>query len=341
VDAARANYTGPIRLAIQGLPAGIQIAGDEIGAEDNIGLVTLTAPSGAPAHSLGGIVGRAETGDPPLVRVARSPETNASRDQPWLTSQLALAIAEPAPLGIAWLEDAGQTPLLGGSLPLRVQLMRSGDNQNAIRLRLLTTQTTPQKKEKQNNQDVLVDDLERTLRLDSAAEFGPETQEAVVHLLVPPDLPVKRWGLVLVAELLSADKQSVTAAVATPIRHIEPARALAVELAGPATIEARAGDGATGAFTGKLVRREGFLHPVTVTLAGLPEGYPAPSVTVPGDQHEFTLEVRFPAEAKPADLNEIKLVATALTDAANPKSLIRSAGATVALKVVAGEKPKP
>ena len=68
----------------------------------------------------------------------------------------------------------------------------------------------------------------------------------------------------------------------------------------------------------------GFNHPVTVTLNGLPKEYPAPRIVVPGDQTDFTLAVSFPYGAKPAELKNIKLLATAQTDPQNPKSMVQS-----------------
>ena len=75
---------------------------------------------------------------------------------------------------------------------------------------------------------------------------------------------------------------------------------------------------------------------MTVTLAGLPEGYAAPSIEVPADQTEFKLEVRFPKEAKPADLKDIKLVASAPTDL-KPEIKVSSNQINTMIKVVAQE----
>ena len=74
---------------------------------------------------------------------------------------------------------------------------------------------------------------------------------------------------------------------------------------------------------------------MTLTLAGLPKEYPAPKIEVPADKSEFTLEVRFAAQAKPAELKNIKLTATMLLDAADPKSSVKSNDIGVTIKVVA------
>ena len=138
------------------------------------------------------------------------------------------------------------------------------------------------------------------------------------------------------AELLSADNKNVVASVSTRQLNITPLDAIHVALSTEATIQARAGEGETGHFAGTITRAPGFDKPVTVTLAGLPEGYAAPSIEVPADQTEFTLEVRFAKEAKAADFKDIKLVANAATDL-KPEVKVASNQINTNIKVVAQE----
>ena len=128
------------------------------------------------------------------------------------------------------------------------------------------------------------------------------------------------------------------ATVATPTQRLTPVSPLGLALAGPAEIEAKAGAGETGRFTGKVLRRGGYAQPVKVTLEGLPQGYPAPEVVLAAEATEFALPVNFPYGAKEGKLQGVKLVAVSQPDPQNAATL-RSEAIAVALNVVPGEKP--
>jgi hypothetical protein len=339
VQVARAGYNGPIQLAVEGLPKSVQLAGDLIPAGDTIGLLTITAPNGTALRGLASIIGRSTEPQSTLVSVARVAETSASVQQPWLRSELGLAVSEPSPIGIAWSQTgAADKLLLGGRLPLNLKLTRAESAKGNVRLKLLTTQVMPKRTIKKDNKDEVVDDVDRALRLDGAPEFATGVQDATADVLVPADLPEKDWGLVLVAELLSADKKSVVATAVAPLWQLPAVRAVRLELASAANIEAKAGGGDTGQFTGKVVRMTGLNQPVTVTLSGLPEGYPPPQIVLAAGQSDFILPVSFPSGAKPAELKGVKLMATSQTDPKDPKSLVRGNEVPVTVKVVPGEK---
>jgi hypothetical protein len=150
---------------------------------------------------------------------------------------------------------------------------------------------------------------------------------------------VQEWGLVIVADALAADGKTVLATIATPARRLRPLSPIGLELAGPAEIEAKAGAGETGRLVGRVVRNGGYAQPVTVTLEGLPQGYPAPKTELPADQSDFTLPVSFPYGAKTGKLEGIKLVATSIPNPMNAAAVLRSEPVAVALNVVPGEKP--
>ena len=132
-------------------------------------------------------------------------------------------------------------------------------------------------------------------------------------------------------------KITTQATSATTVRRIAARRAIKLELAGAKMIDARAGDGETGKFAGKIERLPGLEAPVTVTLAGLPKEYPAPKVVVPADQNEFELAVRFPKTAKPGELKNVQLIASVAVDENDPKSRARSNSVPVTVKVVAAD----
>jgi hypothetical protein len=334
VQVTRAGYDGPIELSIDQLPTGVQLAGDRIPAGGEIGLLTLTAPASEAVFGLASVVGRGTASQTKIARVAKFPTTGLPQLHHF-RGLLGIAITQPAPIQIAWrMPDADEKLLLGGYLPIGVKLGRADGVSGDIRVRLLTSQVVPKTTVKKDNQDQVVDDVERTLRLEAIREFEPGVEDATLEITTPADLPEQHWAVVLVAELLSADKKSAVATVATPARYLHAVRALAIELSSPPSIEATAGDGDTGQFTGKVTRMPGLQQPVTVTLMGLPEQYPAPQVVVPADQLEFTLPVRFPADSKPVELKDITVTATALTDPENPRSIVRSNTVPVTIKLL-------
>lgn len=229
VEVQRTGYGGPIEISIDGLPAGMQLTGNTIPAGATSGLVTVSAPNSAPAGAPGSppaaapvaarvaIVGKSV--DPPRVRLARLPDTGISRGLPWLRSEIGLALTEPGPFALQWISEETNMPL-GGKLPIKVAIQRAGGVAGNIRFRLLTTQPPIKKTVKQNNIDVQVDDVDRMLRLEGTPQFGPEVKEADLNLLVPVDLPMQPWSVVLVGELLAGE--TVVSSSTTIVRSCTP-----------------------------------------------------------------------------------------------------------------------
>jgi hypothetical protein len=340
VRAERAGYNGPIKLSFPDLPPSVSITGDEIPTGATQSLVTLSAPGLLPAHSLTTIVGASTEPNTSLRRAALAPENAVNRHQPWLRRETAIAVTMPAPLAIRWDLFSADTRLaLAAVLPVKVRIARAEGVAGAVRLTLVTTQVTPKKTEKVNNQDRQVDDIERTLRFQSQPMIAADQSEASAHVLVPADLPAIAYDLAIEAELLGADNKTVVAKVVTPARRLVTALPVSIELATKDPIEARAGAGPTGKLVGKVARAAGFALPVHLTLRGLSKGTPAPSVTVPGDRVDFELPVALPYGTAAGELKGVKLLATSLTNPKDPKSILRVPEVPVALTVVPGDKP--
>lgn len=219
----RRGYDGPVELAFPGLPADVQVAGAAISAGQTKALVTLSA-NGPVGHGVAHVVGTAAVGDSSrgLRRNALAADQAAFSAQPWLRSELAVGVAStPATLAVNWSNaaDADSLPL-GGKLPVKLELVRGEQVTGKIRLRLLTTQNPPKKKEKKDNKEVEVDDVERTLRLESEPVLAADATTAELNLVVPADLPDGPWGMVLVAELLSADEKNVVQSAYTAARRL-------------------------------------------------------------------------------------------------------------------------
>src|SRR5262249_28368534 len=137
VRANRAGYNGPIRLSMLGLPKGVVVTGDEIPAGATDTLLSLSA-SGDVSLAQGplAIFGESVSAQSPIRRVAQVPETSIYKNQPWLRSDLAFAVTQPAPIAIAWDTDALALPI-GDSYGAKVRVNRAGPTTGPIRLSLI------------------------------------------------------------------------------------------------------------------------------------------------------------------------------------------------------------
>ncbi|HZN33081.1 MAG TPA: hypothetical protein VFB80_04650 [Pirellulaceae bacterium] len=336
IQVTRTNYAGPIALSLEGQPAELQLQGSVIPAGATIGLLTLSAAPGSPQATLSRLIGQSASQTPPVRRAATFGDFPGAKYQPRVKTELGLAITQPAPLGLVWLPGDNDQLFLGGKLPARVQLTRAEGTKGKTRLKLLTTQPTPKKTVKENNQDKVVDDLDRALRLEGDATFADDQKDVTAQILVPGDLPRQPWDLVLVAELLSADGKTVVASIAAPVRTLSPVAPFTLALTGPNAAEGKAGAGEPGKLVGKIERSPGYTQSVVVTLDGLPKGYSAPQVIVPADKSEFELPLTFAFGSKAGELKGAKLVGIAAPVVATS---VRSNTLDVAINVVAGEKP--
>jgi hypothetical protein len=256
-----------------------------------------------PSQLVTRIVGTSEDAEKPIQRVAMLPVTPITELQPWLRSELAVAVTEAAPIQVVW--DSQEAPLLiGARYPARVKVARARANSGAIRLSLLTNQTVPK------TADGKQEDVKRALRVDGTPMIAADQVAGDAPILVPSDLPAGSYDLAVRAELLSGDGKSVLATAITPSRRLRAHRPFTVQLAGPGVIETKSGSSLTGKLKGKVNRATGFTSPVTVTLAGLPAGLAPPTTTVTPDKNEFELAVTFPEDTKLGALLNIKLSAT-------------------------------
>ena len=327
VRAQRRGFDGPIELSLEDFPAQLKIAGATIPQGESLALLTLTAPeTQEPVSAFASIVGRG--GD-----VVVTAEVSGSRTRP--QSQLGFAVAPAAPIRLAWMSDEKLSLLQGTKQEVQVNVTRSPGIANPVRLRLMSTQSALTKTVKEGNRDVTVADTDRMLRLEGDPIVEPAAQEATAQLLVPVDLAAREWNFAIVAELLSDDKKTVLSTTSTPLRSAEVKIPLAITLDGESRIEALAGEGETGVLRGTVQRAEGFAHPVTLKLEGLPDGYTSPTVSLPADQDKFELPVRFAADAATGELQNVQLVASAAPDAEKAELVVKSHGVPLSVHVVA------
>lgn len=338
VNIARQGYNGDVDLEFEGLPEGVTVADNQVLAGRTRGLISITAADGVSLAGIGRIIATAADENIGTRKVAIVGGDNPHyRVLPELRQSLGVARTTAAPIGVSLAAEATDIQISRGKfLPVTVNIQRREGITGNIRLRLISNQTMPRKKVKQNNKDVEVDDTDRALRLNEDPILSADITSQAVNIWIPHDLGLMAWRGTIVAELLSADNKNVVATVSTRQLNITPLDAIRVALSTEATIQARAGEGETGHFAGTITRAAGFDKPVTVTLAGLPAGYAAPSIEVPAEQTEFTLEIRFAKGAKAADLKDIKLVANAATDL-KPEVKVSSNQINTNIKVVAPE----
>lgn len=338
VQVARMNYDGPIELALTGQPSEVALQGNVIPKGATIGLLTLSAQDVSPQSGLTRLIGRAVDGNPAPVRVAVFGDVPGAKYQPRIRADLGLAIAQSAPVSLAWVPGENDQLYLGGKLAARVQFTRAAGSKEKVKLKLLTSQPVPQKtlQAAPNAPQRVVDDVDRMLRLEGEPTFGPDQTDVKVNILVPSDLPKQPWDLVLVADVLSPDGKMTLNSLASPVRTLSPVAPFTLALTGENRAEGKAGVGQPGKIAGKIERSPGYAQPVLVTLDGLPKGYVAPQILVAGDKSEFELPLSFASSVKAGELKGAKLVA--FTAPVVVKS-VKSNAIEVAINVVPGEKP--
>jgi len=326
----RVGFDGPIKLSVPGLPQGVMLSGDEIPSGATDALLTFSSKSGlAPVQVLTTVIGESTFQKERVHRRAMLPETSVTRFQPWLRSELAVAITEPNPIRIAW--ESKETSLaLGSTFPAAVRVDRAAGADSVIRLSLVTSQVVPR------TADGKQEDRNRALRLQGMPSIASGRAVTEANILVPADLPAIPYDIALKAELLNAQGNMVLATAVSPARRLIAAQPFTLQLAGAAAIKAKSGAGPSGKLTGKVLRAGGFNRPVTITLAGLPPELPAPAVLIAGDRSDFELPVSFPYESKLGPLPNIKLVATS---SASSQNTLKSNEILVAIEIVKGDPP--
>ncbi|MBT4693820.1 MAG: hypothetical protein HOB73_10790 [Planctomycetaceae bacterium] len=335
VNITRQGYNGPINLSLPNLPDCISLSGTHIPAGSTRALLSISATPGEVLPVITHLLATG-TGDHSNVQTIASvgDDSNHYRVQPYLKSKLALARVPTSLITAALLHPTSELQVTQGKfLPLEVNLGRADNTSGNIRLRLISTQVQPRKKIKKGGKDVEVDDLDRTLRLVEEPLVGADKNDHTVNVWVPHDLGTTPWNVAIIAELLSEDNKNVLATTTTSQLIITPRQALALKLTSTANIEAVAGEGDSGSVSGTITRAAMFDKAVTITLRGLPKGYTAPSLEIAADINEFTLPIQFSKEAKPGDLKNIKLVATAASDLKAEVQVV-SNSETIQIKVV-------
>jgi hypothetical protein len=216
VHANRAGYNGAIKLAFDGLPEGVLVAGGEIPAGASDALVTLSGFGLRPAQAVVSLSGQAlEMGG--VTRPALLDANNVTRDQPWLRSEVGMALTGPGRVGIAWEADELSLPL-GGKYAAQVRITRAEGADGAARLALVTSQVVPTKQQGPRR----VPDTDKALRLEGTPTIAADQTQGTAEIIVPADLPTIPYDVAIRAELLSPDGKSVAATAVSPALRLTP-----------------------------------------------------------------------------------------------------------------------
>ena len=316
VNITRQGYNGPINLSLPNLPDSIALSGTHVPAGSTRALLSISATPGdvLPLITQLRATGTGDHADLQAIAFVGD-DSKHYRVQPYLKSKLAIARVSTSPITATLRIPTSELEVAQGKfLPLEVHLTRTENTSGKIRMRLISTQLQPRKKIKQGGKDVEVNDLDRTLRLVEESLVETDKNKHAVNVWVPHDLGTMPNNVAIIAELLSQDNKTVLATTTTRQLTITPLQALVLKLTSPANVTAFAGEGEAGSVSGTITRADMFDKAVTITLRGLPKGYTAPSLEIAADVNEFTLPIQFSKEAKPGDLKNIKLVATAASD---------------------------
>jgi hypothetical protein len=331
VDVERRGYPGPVRLAFDGLPAGVRVQGVDVPAGATGALLTLTGTSPEPALTLTSLRGTSTDPDGKMTRWARDKNHPLRTRQPWVAQELAVALTPKETVSFAadWGDVAADARLVAGSsFKVPLTFTPPAEAYGGVRYYLLTSHRPP-----------LINgrpDPNQSLRKDQGAflELPPGKKQGEFVVLVPATLPDVPQDLAFRADLLSKDRARVVAQAFTPVRRFAVLNPLAVQLAAAqveAPLDPKAG--AEVKLAGKVERRAGFQGDVTVALAGLPPGIAAPAVAVKAAQADFQLVLRFPGNFKMLELNGLTVFATGRYDPKSPL-LNRSEAAAVRVKLV-------
>jgi hypothetical protein len=328
VDIERRGHTGPIRLALEGLPPGIQAQGLDVPAGANGALLTFTGAGATPGNALTSLRGTGPDAKSPIAQIARERTHPLRTLQPWLAEELAVALTPKEKIAFTaeWGDVPANTQLVAGStfkVPLKFTPPK--EEHGGVRFYLVSSHRPA----RVNGQP----DINQSLRKDQGPflELAAGKPQGEFVVLLPATLPSVPQDIAFRADLLSKDRARVIAQTYTPVRRFSILNPLAVKPASTqlaATLDAKTG--AEVKLTGKVERRGGFKGDVTVTLTGVPPGIAVPSAVVKADQTDFQLGLKFPGTFKTAEIGPLEVVATGRY---SPQSPLLNRSEPVAVRV--------
>ena len=314
VRPVRVEYSGPIVISVEGLPAGLSASSSVIGAGQADTVITVTAAEGA---ALGGaqvrIVGSADINGKKAVEYADCSEmlSVALASLPWpprnLTNRLALSVTEKPFFTLEAKLDPGAPGLgRGTTLPITITAKRADDFKDPITLAL---QGLPP------NVDLGNKPIEK------------DQTQVQITLTSKNNAPLGTHSLVITGTGKRGDQQ---------ITVVAPALNLDLRMPIDLSLDTAGGKVPVNGklkMKAKVNRILGFKPPVEVELKNLPKGVTAPKVTIPEGAAEVEIELTAAADAAVGAINNLSLVGT--TNVAGENQAVTAANA--ALEVVAAQ----
>ncbi len=306
----RSGYAGPIDLKIEG-DDGVSIAPRQLPAEGTSRkvLITFSAtgkpfPAGARLRLVGQSVGLT----PPIHRVAVVELPNQAQLAGFLDSVPVAPTAE-SPVRI---EAEALPPFLLKGVDAEWPVAAAATADHAadwLRLSLVSTETPrPNPRGKRRKSKRLI------VALPDQA-LSTVTGKGSLKVSVPLEVADPAIDFVVKADVVSNPYSNRVLATS----YSKPFRMLVQDPVGlrmdAASLSLVAGT--SGKLHGKLIRHPAFKQNVNVAVSGLPAGYAAQPVTVPGNKTDFEIPITVPKESAPRTLPNVS-IAVSLADGKVP-----------------------
>ena len=313
VTAARDGYGGPIELAVENLPAGVQVSRSVIGAGRNDAVLTLTAPAdlatgqGWPVQ----IVGSGQVGDKTLKATAEVSAVLQARNSAmrWPPKTLSTAVmaagGAPSPLNLV-VEPAEL--IFGKHLSAKVKVTAT---RGEGLVEAITLAVTPDK-------------TGLPPGITAAVAPIPKDQNSVEITFTADDkAPLGEFNAALLGTL-KQDKVNLT----------QTAPALRLNLKAPLTVTVEPlaeplKRGTEATLKVKVDRNPALAGPITVTLLNLPAGVTAAPATIAAEVSEVDVKLTAAADAALGEIKTLAAKGEAMAGAAKLEATSANVGLTV------------
>ncbi len=308
VRPVRVEYSGPIAISVEGLPAGLTVSPTVIGPGQADTVITVQAAEGA---AIGGaqvrIVGTAEINGKKVVEYADCSEIliTALANFPWpprnLTNKMALSVTEKPFFTLEVKLDPAAPGLgRGTTLPITVTAKRADDFKDPITLAIQG--------------------------LPANVDFGnkpidKEQTQSQVTLTSKNNAPLGVHSIVITGTGKRGDQQITVVAPALNLNLRMPIE-LTLDTAG-----AKLPVNGKTKVKVKVNRLLGFKPPIELELKNLPKGVTAPKVTIPEGATDAEIELTAGADAAVGTIQNLSVEGT--TNVAGENQKVTAPNATL------------
>lgn len=314
VTVVRSNYSGPVELVFNGLSTDYQVTGNTIQPGSDKGLLTISSTQSTPATFT--LESSIKVADQVIRKDVLGPETAFAKKINVLRKQFAIAPARSNQLSVNWSGiNNDQQANLGGQLRTQVKVNRPESVKGPVRVRLVTNQKVPKKRVRVNNKDSFVDDVAKTIR-SGAVELAAGVIDGKINIEIPTEINEQQWEVLLVAEVLSADKKKVLMTASTKPVTIQTKRLATVNISEGKFIKLPRQGSHVYKIRGKVMGLQKD-WPIKIQLAGLPKGVAVPPALVQTMKQEFEAKLSIPVNAELLKVKKLNLEFSFLDPADN------------------------